>query len=105
MLLSQQDLQSASLHFDPPLTKRAANRRIFLMAAKGAILEGITYNRKKGLTIPTVLLFQNRPEWQEGSAAVQQPVSDLSREVLASRIHGELSKGVALWPNHRSRTR
>lgn len=35
MLLSQHDIQSADLSFDPPMIKRATNRKIYLIAARG----------------------------------------------------------------------
>lgn len=31
MILSRHDIQSADLSFEPPLTKMAANRKIFLI--------------------------------------------------------------------------
>jgi len=105
MLLSQQDMQQADLSFEPTLTKRAATRRVFLIAAKGAILEGIRVSKKKGLLIPSVLLVKNRPELQVGGDPVEQPITDLTREVLATRIREELNKGIALWPNYRERQR
>jgi hypothetical protein len=48
MLLSQQDIQSADLSFERPMTKGAANRKIYLIAARGMILEGISIPRRKG---------------------------------------------------------
>jgi hypothetical protein len=47
MVLSQNDIQSADLCFDPPMTKMAANRKIHLIAARGAVLEGIKYSKKR----------------------------------------------------------
>lgn len=55
MILSQQDLQAADLSFEPALTKRAANRKVFLSTRRGAILEGIKISKKKGIQIPAVL--------------------------------------------------
>ena len=103
MLLSQRDLQSADLSFDPPMTKRAANRKIYLIAARGAILEGIKYSKKKGLSIPDILLVKNKPELLDDSPALEQMVSPMTRDVLAMRIREELNKGIDLWPEHRRR--
>jgi hypothetical protein len=47
MVLSQNDIQSADLCVDPPMTKMAANRKIHLIAARGAVLEGIKYSKKR----------------------------------------------------------
>ena len=98
MLLSQDDIQSAHLYFNPPMTKMAANREIHLIAARGAILEGIKYSKKKGLSIPDILLVKNKAELPDGSPALEQLVSPMTRDVLAIRIGEELSKGVPLWP-------
>lgn len=99
MLLSQDDIQSADLFFDPPMTKMAANRKIQLIAARGAILEGIKYSKKKGLSIPDILLVKNKTESLDGSSpALEQLISPMTRDVLAIRIREELSKGVPLWP-------
>jgi hypothetical protein len=49
MLLSQNDIQSADIFFDPPMTKMAAHRKIYLIAARGAILEGIKCSKRNGL--------------------------------------------------------
>jgi hypothetical protein len=98
MLLSQDDIQSADLFFDPPMTKMAANRKIQLIAARGAILEGIKYSKKKGLSIPDILLVKNKIEILDGSPALEQLISPMTRDVLAIRIREELSKGVPLWP-------
>jgi len=95
--LSQNDIQSADLSFEPSLTKRAANRKVFLIAAAGAILEGIKVSKKKGLTIPPILHIRNKPELQEDHSPLEQPLSDLTRGVLAQRINMELRKGTALW--------
>jgi hypothetical protein len=98
MLLSQYDIQSADLSFDPPMIKMAANRKIHLIAARGTILEGIKYSKKKGLSIPDVLLVKNKPELLDNSLALEQLISSMTREVLTIRIGEELRKGVPLWP-------
>lgn len=98
MLLSQHDIQSADLYFDPPMTKMAANRKIHLIAARGAILEGIKYSKRKGLSIPDILLIKNKPELLGDSPALEQPIDTMTREILAIRIREELNKGVPLWP-------
>jgi hypothetical protein len=100
MLLSQGDIQSATLSFDPPMTKRAANRKIYLLAARGAILEGIKYSKKNGLSVPDVLLVKNKPELLDDSLALEQLISSMTRDVLNIRIGEELRKGVPLWPEH-----
>ena len=98
MLLSQDDIQSADLFFDPPMTKMAANRKVQLIAARGAILEGFKYSKKKGLCIPDILLVKNKTELLDGFPALEQLISPMTREVLAIRIGEELRKGVPLWP-------
>ena len=100
MLLSQDDIQSADLFFDPPMTKMAVNRKICLIAARGAILEGIKYSKNKGLSIPDVLLVKNKPELLDNSLALEQLISSMTRDVLTIRINEELRKGVPLWPEH-----
>lgn len=95
MLLSQDDIQSADLSFDPPMTRMAANRKVHLIAARGAILEGIKYSKHKGLSIPDILLVKNKTETLD-SPALEQLISPMTRDVLAIRIREELSKGVPL---------
>lgn len=97
MLLSQSDIQSATLSFDPPMTKRAVNRKINLIAAQGAILEGIRYSKKKGLSIPEILLVKNKPELLGESPFSEQLISPMTRDVLITRIGEELKKGIPLW--------
>lgn len=101
MLLSQDDIQSADLCFEPPMTKMAANRKVHLITARGAILEGIKYSKKNGLSIPDILLVKNKPELLDGSRALEQLISSMTRDVLAIRIGEELGKGVPLWPDGR----
>ena len=100
MLLSQDDIQSADLSFDPPMIKMAANRKIHLIAARGTILEGIKYSKKKCLSIPDVLLVKNKPELLDNSLALEQLISSMTRDVLIIRINEKLRKGVPLWPEH-----
>ncbi len=101
MILSRHDIQSADLSFQPPLTKMAANRKIFLIAAQGALLEGITYSKRKGgVILPAVLRITNRPELGGGPKGIEQPIDDMTRDVLLTRIREELNKGVPLWPNY-----
>lgn len=103
MLLSQHDIQSADLSFDPPMTKRAVNRKIYLIAARGMILEGIKYSKKKGLTIPDILLVKNKPELLDVFPALEQLITSMTRDLLATRIHEELKQSVPLWPDYRGR--
>jgi hypothetical protein len=87
MLLSQQDIQSADLSFERPMTKGAANRKIYLIAARGMILEGIRYSKKKGgLSVPNILKVKNKPELLGNSLALEQPIGEMTRDVLATRI-------------------
>ena len=98
MLLTQDDIQSADLYFNPPMTKMAANREIHLVAARGAILEGIKYSKKKGLSIPDILLMKNKTELLDGSPPLEQLVSPMTIDVLTIRIGEELSKDAPPWP-------
>ena len=101
MMLSRHDIQNAGLSFEPSLTKMAANRKIFLIAAQGAILEGITYSKRKGgVIVPMILRITNRTELGGGPKCIEQPIDDMTREVLLTRIREELNKGVPLWPNY-----
>lgn len=101
MLLSQEDIQSATMSFDPPMNKRAANRKVYLIAARGAILEGIKYSKKKGLSIPDILFIKNKPELLDESLTLEQLITPMTRDVLSLRITEELKKGVPLWPDRR----
>ena len=83
MLLSQDDIQSADLFFDPPMTKMAANRKIHLIAARGAILEGIKYSKKNSLSIPNILLVKNKPELLDDSLALEQLLSSMTQWGIA----------------------
>lgn len=111
-MLSQTDIQSADLSFDPPLENKCATRRVVLIAKQGAMLKGITITRKKGesyprIDIPSVLVITNRPE--QGMVEeelilrlekVEQVVSELTRETLLLRIRERLAQGKALWPEY-----
>jgi hypothetical protein len=106
VLLSQADVQSADLFFEPPMTKRAANRKVFLIAARGAILEGIKVTKKRGITVPTALKIQSRPDEQdEGAHLGEQLLTDLTRDILRTRTQDTLRQGVSLWPEYRERQR
>lgn len=89
MLLSQPDIQSAALSFEPPMTKWAKSRKIYLSTRTGVLLAGIKYSMKTGVSVPAVLKVTNRPEYGEGSQALQQPISDLTREVLGDRVRDQ----------------
>jgi hypothetical protein len=101
MLLSQQDIQNATLSFEPPMNKRAAKRKVYLVAARGAIPEGIKHSKKKGLSIPDNLLIKNIPELLDDSLAPEQLITPMTRDVLIMRITEELNKGIPLWPDRR----
>jgi hypothetical protein len=99
MVLSQSDIQNTTLSFDPPMTKRAANRKIYLIAARGAILEGIKYSKRRGLSIPDILHIKNKPELLDDSPSIEQLITPMTKDVLRLRIIEELNKGVPLWPD------
>lgn len=85
------------------VTKAAKNRKIFLSTATGVLLAGIKYSKKTGLHVPAILKVMNRSEYGEDSQALQQPIGDLTREVLADRVREKLKAGVPLWPNEQRR--
>jgi hypothetical protein len=87
------------------MTKRAANRKVFLMAARGAILEGISVSKKRGITIPYALKIQNRNDENEDAQLGEQLLTDLTRDILRTRIQDRLRQGVSLWPEYRERQR
>lgn len=103
IILSRHDIQSADLSFDPPLSKMAKTRQVFLIASQGAIIAGIKYTKKNGLVIPPILHITNRPESASSSKGIEQPIDQTTRETLAARIHEKLDKGIPLWP-HSART-
>ena len=95
-MISDRDLLSADIHFDPPLyNKRVKKHQVYLLPRSGSILKGrlngITLHRKLDkvfgesvvkIDIPTVLVYDNRPEYD-----IQDfPVKDLTRESLQYRI-------------------
>ena len=90
MAVSQHDIQCAALLFEPPLTTSAQRRNIYLFTSSGILLAGITYSKKNGLLIPPTLSVTNRPESREGSSALQQSISELTREVLIGRVVEQL---------------
>jgi hypothetical protein len=95
-MLSEQDLLSADISFDPPLyNKRSKKHQVYLIAYKGSIvqgrIQGITLHRKVdrrlgGLTVaidvPSVLIYGNRPEYDFH----EFPITDLTRDILRVRI-------------------
>lgn len=95
-MLSDNDIQSAQISFDPPLWKRKKKREAFLIAHRGATLKGITVSQEReGLMIrvPPVLHIINRPEHgliespkQPEQGYVEQPLSELGRETIQRRI-------------------
>ena len=104
MLLSQHDIQSSDLSLDPPITKRATNRKIFLIAKRGAILEGIKYSKKKRPHHPGYFAREKQPELLDDSSTLEQLNTPMTRDVLATRIAEELNKGIP-WPDYRGRNR
>jgi hypothetical protein len=95
-MISESDLLSAYIHFDPPIyNKRAKKYQVYLLPCTGSILKGrlngITLHRKLDklfgkrviiVEVPTVLIYDNRPEY-----AIQDfPIKDLTRETLQHRI-------------------
>lgn len=95
-MLSDDDIQSAQISFDPPLWKRKKKREAFLIAHRGATLKGITISQERdGLSVrvPSILHIINRPEHgliespkQSEQGYVEQPLSELGRETLQRRI-------------------
>lgn len=95
-MISEEDLLSADISFDPPLyNKRAKKHQVYLIAYQGGIVKG----RLKGITItrtfdkilgsriivievPTVLTYDNRPEID----LPDFPLSDRTRESLQYRV-------------------
>ena len=95
-MISESDLLSAGIHFDPPLyNKRAKKHQVYLLPHRGSILKGrlngITLHRKidklfgkrvVSVDVPAILLYDNRPEYD-----IQDfPIKDLTRETLQHRI-------------------
>lgn len=100
MLLSQEDIQGADFSFYPHLGKKSSKRQVFLSTRTGVILVGIIIHKKKGqqyftIDVPPVLKISNRPEHGESELVtlpklgdVEQFISDLSRDVLKTRLRG-----------------
>jgi len=95
-MISEKDLLAADIHFDSPIySKRARKHQVYLLPRTGSILKGrlngITLHRKLDklfgkrvviVDVPTVLVYDNRPEYD-----IQDfPVKDLTRETLQHRI-------------------
>jgi hypothetical protein len=95
-MISESDLLSAYIHFDPPLyNKRAKKHQVYLLPHTGSILKGrlngITLHRKLDklfgkrvviVDVPMVLVYDNRPEYD-----IQDfPIKDLTRETLQHRV-------------------
>jgi len=53
MLLSQDDIQSADLSFDPPMIKMAANRKIHSLLHEARSSKGSSIPRKKAFRFQT----------------------------------------------------
>ena len=95
-MISESDLLSAYIHFDPPIyNKRAKKHQVYLLPRTGSILKGrlngITLHRKLDklfgkrvviVDVPRVLVYDNRPEYD-----IQDfPIVDLTRETLQHRV-------------------
>lgn len=103
MLLSQDDIEAAEFSFNPPLGKRSSKRQVYLSTKTGVILRGIIVRKKKGesyitIDVPAVLMITNRPEHGKADLVmlpklgdVEQILSDLTREVLRTRLRERLS--------------
>ena len=97
-MISEKDLLASYIHFDPALyTKRVTKHQIYLIPPTGSILKGrfkgITLHRQmdKGLglrtlviDVPSILLYDNRPEYE----IKEFPIKDLTKDTLRERIHG-----------------
>ena len=103
MLLSQEDIQGSEFSFYPHLEKRSSKRQVYLTTKTGVILRGITVRKKRGesytvIDVPAVLMITNRPEHGEAEVVtipklgdVEQILSELTREVLRTRLRTRLS--------------
>lgn len=112
-MISENDLLSADIHFDPPLyNKRAKKHQVYLLPRTGSIVKGrvngIMVHRKLDklfgkrvviVTVPPVLAYDNRPEYD-----IQEfPIKDLTRESLQHRVKEafeEESKRIQLTSSH-----
>lgn len=103
MLLSQEDIQQSEFSFFPHLQKSSSKRQAYLTTKTGALLKGITIRKKKGVSynlidVPAVLIITNRPEHGEADldtlpklGDVEQMLSELTRDVLRTRLRERLS--------------
>jgi len=95
-MISEVDLLASYIHFDPALyANRVKKHQVYLIPATGSILKGhfkgIMLNRKMDkvlgrrtvvIDVPSILLYDNRPEYE-----IQEfPVKDLTRDTLRERI-------------------
>lgn len=108
-MVSDSDIQNADLSFEPPLTRRAKNRRVYLNTRTGMVMKGITVTSpRRGvqrINVPRSLIITNRPEHglvdldtMPHLGEVAWPISDLARETLTVRIRERLQQGIPLWP-------
>lgn len=95
-MISESDLLSADISFDPPLyNKRARMHQVYLIPRSGSIvkgrLSGIFLCRTKDkvlgrspirIDVPVTLAYDNRPEY----VMQEFPISDLTRESLRYRV-------------------
>lgn len=113
-MISQHEIENADLHFDPPLTKRANKRKVFLIAKGGQVLAGITVRvpqkGKVDVTVPAGLLYTSDPDHDFLDSEISRkigyqewPLKDLTRETLALRVREALSRGIAPWPEEKRR--
>lgn len=95
-MISERDLLSADISFDPPLyNKRAKKHQVYLIPRSGSILKGkvtgIVLDRdmdevldrwSTSIDVPVTLAYDNRPEYE----VKEFPISDLTRDALRIRV-------------------
>ena len=111
-MISEQDLLSADISFEPPIyNKRAKQHQVYLIPRTGSIVKGrvtgiVLYrNLDKVLgkwsvriDVPVTLVYDNRPEYK----IKEFPISDLTKESLRCRVEEafvEESRRIGQWPS------
>lgn len=95
-MISESDLLSATISFDPPLyNKRAKTHQVYLIPRSGSIVKGrvsgimlcrtmdkVLGRWSIGIDVPVTLAYDNRPEY----VMKEFPISDLMRDGLRLRV-------------------
>jgi len=87
----QHEIQNATLSFDPPPEAKTRKwRKVFLITPAGRIYRGIRVKARNAsrpeITIPFLLILDNRPELGEPEVSLSETTKEVLRHKIMDRL-------------------